>query len=401
MEKETETPSVERTFLEGILHYLSTIIKYKKMILINTTIAALVIVVFSILTLKLPVEASPLPNEYQAYAVVLFKDDNSNSSMSGMLSAFGIESSGVSSSPAQLALEIMRSRSFLDKVVEEFNIDEMLGLKRDVIAVSREFILKNSSYRINKDTGSLTISFTYYDPKLAADIVNYEIDLIQKWFLEKGVSTRTQEISLMEEKIKELDREMSEIENQIKVFQYEYGVIDISELAIAQSTMLTDLRTSLNQIELEIKDYTGYSTIEDPALTMLKNKQQNIILQIKNIENGYVSSDGRRMPSQKELPELSLEFAHLTSDLSLKSQLMETLSERYEVAKLIAAEESAFSVLEMAEIPQKKIGPSRGNLCITFTMGAFIISIALALSIDIFKKIISNPKNRQILAGEA
>ena len=244
------------------------------------------------------------------------------------------------------------------------------------------------------------IAFTSVDPVFAAEVVNYEINLLETWFLEQSVAIRSNELSLMEEKLEELASDMKVIEENIEKFQQEHGVLDIREIASAQSAMLTDLRTTLTNIELDIRAYAEYSTIEDPAIITLKNQRNNIIGQIRRIEAGYTSSDGRKMPSLAELPQLSLTFAHMQAELSLKNQLYMTLSERYEVTKLVASDVGAFSVLEPAEIPEEKIGPSRGKMCLTVTLGAFFAMIVLALAWEYLKKIINDPRIRQILRGD-
>ena len=106
------------------------------------------------------------------------------------------------------------------------------------------------------------------------------------------------------------------------------------------------------------------------------------------------------MPSQEELPQLALEFAHLQADLTLKNQLFQTLSERYEITKLTAAEEAVFSVLEYAEVPDEKEEPSRGRLCMMVTFGAFAGSIVLALILNMVKNISNDPNKKRILKGE-
>jgi len=391
----------EKSFLELVLHYISLLMRYKYMIIIGSAVAAVFIVIFSIITIKLPADRSPLPNIYRAYGIVLFQEGGSNTSMSAMLSAFGVESPSGGVSASQFALQILNSRPYLDNVVNHFQIISKLGIVENQKTRSRGIITNSSEYSFNQESGALTIAFTDVDPVFAAEVVNYEISLLETWFLEQSVSIRSNELSLMEEKIEELTTDIKTIEESIKAFQKEHGVLDIREIAMAQTTMLTDLRTSLNQVELDIRAYSEYSTIEDPALTTLKSQRNNIISQIRKIEDGYTSSDGRNMPSLADLPQLSLTFSHMQAELSLKNQLYLTLFERYEVTKLMAADAGAFSVLEYAEVPEEKIGPSRGKLCITVTFGTFAGLIAFALVLDMLKKIIKDPKNKKILQGEA
>jgi len=391
----------ERSLLEILLSYVSLLLKYKYFIIGGTTVAALAIVIYAIVSIKVPADRSPMPNIYEAYGIVLFQEGGGNASMSTMLSAFGLDSSSGSASSSQLAMQILRSRPFVDNVVNHFEIIEKMNITDNQKTKSRKVILNSSEISFNQSSGSLVIAYTDVNPVFAAEVVNYEIELLQKWFLEEGMSNRSNELSLMEEKLQELTTDISIIEGEIETFQKANGVLNIEEIASAQSAMLTDLRTNLNQVELEIRAYSEYSTIEDPALTTLKSQKSNIITQIKQIEAGYTSSDGRKMPSLDELPQLSLEFAHLQAELSLKNQLYFTLSERYEVTKLMAADSAAFSVLEFAEVPEEKVGPLRGKMCMMVTFGTFIGLIALSLLIELLKKIIANPKNRKILMGES
>lgn len=391
----------ERSLLEGILYYISILMKYKYMIIIGTASAMVLVVLFSILSLKMPPDISPLPNQYRAYAVILFQEGGGDGGMGSMLSAFGVESTNASSSSSDVAIQILRSRPFVDKIVKRFNIIEKFEITEKEKSGSREVILNHSEYGFNRDSGALTVAYTSIDPVFAADLVNYEVELLEDWFLNEGLSLRSNELSLMEEKLEELTKEISVIENNIQAYQTQYGVLDIADLATAQTAMLTDLRSRLIQIELEISDYSDYSTIEDPALIILKNQRNNIVTQIRQIEEGYTGSDGRRMPSQVELPQLSLEFSRLAADLALKNQLYLSLSERYEITKLTAAEAGAFSVLEYAEIPEEKESPSRGQLSMMVTFGAFAGLIVLAFMLNMIKNIAGDPEKKKILKGEA
>ena len=401
MEKNESTLTEERTLLEGILHYVSIILKYKKMVVIITGAAMVGVVIFSIISLVLPPENSPLPNKYRAYAVLMFQNSGGASAgMGSMLSTFGIESTGGEVSPAQLAQQVLRSRPFVDSVVDNLDIISRFEIKEKQKSYSRLVVMNNSEYFFNSDSGALTIAYTSIYPQFAADLVNYEVDLLGEWFQKEGVSTRANQLAMMEEKLEELRTEISKVEDEIEAFQIEHGALDITQLAESQAAILLDLRTTLNQVELEISQYTEYSTIEDPALIRLRTQRDNIINQIRRVEQGYISSDGRKSPSTEELPELSLQFAHMQTDLELQMQLYQTLSERYEVTKLAAAEEGVFSVLEYAEVPEEKEEPSRGQLCMMVSAGAFFGSLVLALVINMLKGIINDPKKIKILKGK-
>ena len=391
----------ERTLLEGLLYYTAVTLRYKKLIVIVTVTAAVAVIAFSIVSLKLSPDKSPLPNTYRAYSILILQGENSGGagSMSSMLSAFGIEGGTGGMNATQIALQVLQSRTFLDEIVDNFGIIKKFDIKKNIKTNSRNYILESSEYIYDRNSGTLTISFTSTDPQFSADVVNREVDLLEEWFINEGGSMQSKQLSTMEKKLGEISLEISKIEAKIKEFQQAYGVLNITEIAQAQSTMLGDLRSQLSQVEMEIRTYSEYSKIEDSALVNLKNRKNILINQIHRIENGYTGSDGRKMPSQKELPELSLKFARLQMNLQLQNQLFQTLSQRYEVTKLAAAD-SMFRVLEYADVPDVKEGPSRGKLCIMVTLGAFFGSIVLALILNMISGIQKDPDKAEILKGK-
>ena len=82
---EVEIPE-ERSLIEGLLYYLSILLRYKWMIVGITAAAAVAVVIFSIVTLRLPTDRNPLPNHYTANAVLLVQSEDSGlSALSSVL----------------------------------------------------------------------------------------------------------------------------------------------------------------------------------------------------------------------------------------------------------------------------------------------------------------------------
>ncbi|MFW5797937.1 MAG: hypothetical protein ACOCXE_05450, partial [Spirochaetota bacterium] len=105
----------------------------------------------------------------------------------------------------------------------------------------------------------------------------------------------------------------------------------------------------------------------------------------------------RTMPPRERLPELALEFRRLQTDLTIQQRIYQAISEQYEVARLTAESEPVFSVLERAEVPDRKAGPSRAELSMTVTLGTFAASIALAYLIHFLRSVWAQPENRAML----
>jgi hypothetical protein len=59
----------ERSLLQWLIHYIEVLVSYKWLILIISLLTATFSIIFSIITILLPPEKSPLPNLYTASSV--------------------------------------------------------------------------------------------------------------------------------------------------------------------------------------------------------------------------------------------------------------------------------------------------------------------------------------------
>jgi tyrosine-protein kinase Etk/Wzc len=390
----------ERTLIEGLLHYISILLRYKWVIVIITAAAAVGVVGFSFLTLYLPPEVSPLPNFYTANAVLLVQSEDSGlSALSSVLSSMGLSPGGQGISYGDVALEVLQSRSILDALVEEFEIIERYEIVQNNRTNSRKAILGQSDFSFNPTTGTLNVMFTDIDPVFARDIVNRMIELLENWFTRWGGSANQRQIVLMEEKISSVTADIAELEQEIESLQLQYGVLSVEEIASAQTQMLSELRSQLMTVEMEIRSYTDYSTIEDEAVIRLRSQKDTLENTIDEVERGYTGGK-KTMPARENLPRLAVKFARLQTDLAIQMQIYQSISEQYELLKLSTETGTIFDILEYAEISDEKSGPSRGRLCMIVTIMAFAGSIALALILNAVRNIWKDPQKRKLLKGK-
>lgn len=91
-------------------------------------------------------------------------------------------------------------------------------------------------------------------------------------------------------------------------------------------------------------------------------------------------------------------------ELGVKRQVYSQLKVQYELLKVnMASEVPVFQILEVAEVPDLKSGPSRGTLCIMVTFAAGFFSVFLAFALNFVENIRKDPvamaKLRGINAG--
>ena len=385
----------ERTLLEGVIYYISILFKYKWLIIGITGVTTILVVAFSIITLALPPEKSPLPNQYEARATLIVQESETTGLDSvvaslGLALPGGAEGGYGSLEYGQLAVMVLNSRIILDPLVKEFDIIERYGITENIRTVSRNAILNRAEFDYSRNTGVLTISYESIDPAYSSDMVNRMVELLNDWFLTRGGTTKQKQKELLENKLTEVSTEIADLENEIQDFQRRYGVLTVEELAATQSAVLSDLRAQLVLKEMEIKNYTQFSRIEDPELLRLQSERDNIQELVEQNEGRFGGLD---------LPSLSLDFARMRMALDIQTRIFESLSEQYEITKLTLESEPVFQILELAEAPDEKTSPSRSKICMVATIVAFIAGVFLAFVLHSINQLRSDPSKLRRIKG--
>ena len=291
----------------------------------------------------------------------------------------------------ELALMILQSRIILDPLVEEFDIIRKYKIEESIKTTSRNVLLNSIKFNYQKLTGALTISYEAIDPVFARDMVNRMVELLDEWFRYKGGTRKLKEKDLLEKKIGEISVDISRLESEIQSFHKKYGLLTVEELAGSQATLMADLRSQLVLRELEIKNYSLFSRIEDPELIRMKAERDNILELIEQNERAF---------SQMDLPALALEFARLTMALDIQRRIYVSLSEQYEIIKLSLESEPMFQILELAEVPDEKSSPQRSKICIITVLIAFAGSIMLAFFLNALNKLKTDPAGLKKIKGK-
>ncbi|MFP4385215.1 MAG: hypothetical protein ACLFSE_14320, partial [Spirochaetia bacterium] len=262
---------------------------------------------------------------------------------------------------------------------------------------SRSAILGRLNTSYEQRTGILTISYQDIDPEFAMEIVNSIVVHLQEWFVDQGGTDNLQQVKTLEEKLMEVEEDIIDLETSIQLFQRQIGALSVTEVAETQSAMLADLQQQLLELDVRIKNYRETTTFEDdPTLQRMEAERSNIAETIAEVYEGNIGV-GQSLPARDELPQLQIKFARYMRDLEVRERVFEALSEQYEVAKLTAESEPVFSVLEAAELPEEKAGPSRGQLCMIVTAVGLLSGIVIAFFINMIRTIISDPTKRTIL----
>ena len=339
--KETlPTENVARDEEISLIDLFAVLLRYKWLIIGVTLFAIVVVLTISIVSLLQPPEKSILPNEYTPQALMLINESNSSSSsLSSMLSNSGLGSlaslagisAGGGSSYSALAVYFAGTNSFLDPIIEKFNLIERYEIEKYVKAESRKALKENLVASFDADSGVFSISFTDIDPVFAAEVVNYAVTLMENMFLNLGIDKNVLEKKNLEENIQNSYNELIRLQERIQTLEF-------------------------------------------------------------SVSNGTAAS----------VPSIVLESSLLKAELEAQQAVYTQLKTQLELLKIeMASETPVFQVIENAEVPDQKSGPSRGMLCIIGTFAGGFISVFLAFLLNSVKNIKNDPVAMAKLRNEA
>ena len=321
----------------SLIDLFAVLLKYKWLIIGITFLAMVIVLTISIVSLVQPPEKSILPNEYTPSALMLINESSSSSSsLSSMISSSGLGSlaglAGVStgSSNSGLALYFAGTNSFLDPIIEKFNLVERYEIEKHFKAESRKALKEKLSASYDEDSGVFAISFTDIDPVFAADVVNYAVTLMENMFLNLGIDKNVLEKKNLEENIQNSYNEMVRLQEKIHTLEYSvsYG-------------------------------------------------------------------------SGNSVPSIVLESSLLKAELEAQQAVYSQLKTQLELLKIqMASDTPVFQVIENAEVPDRKSGPSRGMLCIIGAFAGFFISVFLAFLLNAINNIKNDPVAMNKLKGK-
>ncbi|OHD23456.1 MAG: hypothetical protein A2Y38_10195 [Spirochaetes bacterium GWB1_59_5] len=385
----------------NLLDLAATLLSYKKLILRLTVGAAVAAVLFSIGSLLLPREISYLPNLYTPRASMLVAQQSgglssmlSSSGLGGLASLAGISAGG--SSNGELAVAIARSNTTVDELNDEFDFTARYKIKKSYKAETRKAFLEKFSASLDEKTGILSLSFEDIDPEFAMRVVNRTVEILDRRFMALGGSKAMDQKRLLETKLADVQSGMDGLQVKLQEFTTRYGVLSVEALATEQVTVMARLRAELIMKDIEIENYKKFSTIDDPVIRRLRSERDSIATALGEVESGKSGV----LPSQKEIPALAFEFATIQRDLLVQTEIFKLITQQYELAKMSAeGQEPSFQILELAEVVDKKSGPSRGMICVVATMAAFFLAVLLAFVLEAVKNIKADPEAMARLKG--
>jgi uncharacterized protein involved in exopolysaccharide biosynthesis len=305
--------------------------RYKTLIIVISVLAMGAVVTYSIVSLVLPPEESFLPNLYTPKANMLI--NNTSSSGSGIAAA--ISASGLGGLASMAGVNVASGPTFSNLAI----------------------------YLVNSDT--------------LLDSVIEKFDLVTRYKIEKFIIANSRKA--LKEKLK------AEYDDTTGVFTVKFSDYDPFFARDVVNYCVDYLSKWFDTLGLD-KNIQQKENLERNIAAAYESIRR-MEREIQDLERSAV------MVSNAPAFNITMETRRINMELSAQQQIYAQLKVQLELTNTaIASETPIFQILETAQVPDIKSGPSRGKLCIFVTLGAFFFSLLLVFILTQLEKIRNDPE---------
>jgi uncharacterized protein involved in exopolysaccharide biosynthesis len=387
-----------------LFELFSRIWKRRKLILaITLSITAIsgIISFFITPVYKATAKIIPLASQKQSFIPI-------PSDMLGLMGLLGTEFGG---SRAATIKAILQSRELAKRVIENTGIkkylygklwDEKSGsLRKDILPhkipsddeLAEKFLKENLAVTEDKKTGVIEISIFFpKEPTLSAAIANEYIEELSKIVNERAYTVAKKNRIFLEERVKQTELKLSQVEQYFKDFQQKYNVVAIDKQMEEGLKIYAELVAKLSEKEMQLEVMRKITSPDNPEVVTLNYEISELRKKIRELEEGqkvmqvkgYILDRSKKLIIPLEnVPELAMEYIRRRRELEIQNEIYKVLLRALEQARIEEEKETlSFEVVDYAYTPRFKYKPKRKLIVMVSFVSSLFASIFLALFLD-------------------
>lgn len=340
------------------------------------------------------------PRTYNAPVTILPPSEQSNIGGIGSLINDGVFSNlltgGMAQGNSQLYIEILKSRTAAEYIVNKYNLIEFYDvdneykasnrLRDDLITeLSKEGIITLS---VNVSTGLFPL-FTSSDSiyQFSADLSNSYVEALDKINREKISYKAKRAREYIERQLLETKEMLETAEYALMQFRKKYKTISLPEQLQVAIESSAKIRAEIMKTEIEIGLLEPNLQEDNQLLISLKKKLFELNQEYKKFETGAEDY----LIAFNDVPKLSMEFAKNIREVKIQNEIYLLLQQQYYKEKIQENRDlPTIEILDEAIKPLKKTSPKTVySTFLTFIFSLLFISFYFIIKdkkIQIFKR---------------
>ncbi|MGP8226800.1 MAG: lipopolysaccharide biosynthesis protein [Terracidiphilus sp.] len=282
---------------------------------------------------------------------------------------------GIKSTDA-LFVAVARSRTVEDGIIAHFDLQRVY--RAHYIDQARKRLETNTEIADDKKSGIVTITVTDHDPIRARDMAQAYVELLDQTLRTASTSSARREREFLEGRLAAVKGELADATARLSRFSSDTNTIDIKEQGKSTVDVVAMLQGQLMAAQTQLRGLQEIYTDDNLRIMTLKARIAELQSQVAQV-SGSQGVGG--IPSLRQLPNLGANYNDLYRAVKTQETVFETLTQQYELAKVEEAKQiPSVKYLDLPVVPERKSGPSRMLLALTFPVTAFIACCCFILA---------------------
>jgi len=393
MENNNQIDKTNKSFTDFVI----ILLRWRKVILWNVFVVTLASIIISFI----------VPKWYASTASII--PPKSSGGLLGDIGSISSTIKDISKSLGRLGsvsdeaynyLAILQSRVSLEKVIDKFNLREVYDFDDDdYIEDIIDELESNVEFNV-EDEGNITITVTDEDPKRAADMSAYFVEILNEISIELGTYEARNNREFIEKRYLQSLRDLKAAEDSLQNFSEEYSVFSIADQTKAAITAAAELKAKIEieKIELDLlkKNYGKENPfVKDKELVLKEIEKRLKSMQFAEVNK---NNDINLFTPFSQLPEVGVKFLRVKAEYELQTKILEFVIPVYEQAKIEEKKDIPVCLILDKPVPaEKKAGPRKAIIVGASFLVSLFLSIILVLMLEALEELRKNESRYKLI----
>ena len=325
-----------------------------------------------------------IPDQFRSSVRVMPPDSSGNAgsliaalaggkgSASSELAAMAGSFLGMKSTSA-LYVNLLRSRSVQDRVIDHLNLQKVYGKRYKEDA--RKKLDSRTDVSEDRKSGVITLEADDHNPQRAHDIAQAYVEELNRLVAQVSTSSARRERMFIEQRLVTVKADLEDAEKQFSAFASTNTALDIKEQTKAMVESAAVLQGQLIAAESELQSIEQIYADSNVRVRALRARINELKRQLLNMQgpDSTLTADStpsdELYPSIRRLPLLGVRWADLYRRMKVQETVFELLTQQYEMARIQEAKEiPTVNVVDVADVPEKKSFPPRSIIILVLTL---------------------------------
>jgi tyrosine-protein kinase Etk/Wzc len=268
--------------------------------------------------------------------------------------------------------------------------------RRKRMSDTRTAFEARSSVVLGTKDGLIRITFTDWDPKLAADVANAYVEEFRKLSANLAITEASQRRIFFQQQLLDANQNLTAAEEAMKHTEQSTGVLQVDSQARSLIESGATLRGQVVAKEVELQAMRSYATEDNPEVVVVEQQLAALKAQLAKLGGTDANSSSDIIVPKGNIPQAGMEYIRKLRDVKYYETIEQLIARQFEIAKLDEARQGAVvQVADLAVPPDKRSSPHRTISVALVTLIAFAIAVLWVLAAARWEETLRDPDKRR------